>query len=195
MDFLKIGETFCGHLTDPWQRRKCAVFALRHTREDRSRVPQMLRHLAVEQVGIDKIKKLVTVVGRGIDGYVRAKHPESPGGEKVTLLEGIGIVLTNTPDVLDIALHIRELGLQFADLDEQEKKEVIEHFRDTFDIPNELAEIRVEIAFTVALNIAYEVKWGIEAWKAAGESLGAYEAAVEEPVRPEGAGPPSSPGR
>ncbi len=63
----------------------------------------------------------------------------------------------NIPDVIGAAKAAKELPDELRDLDEAEKQEILDHFSDRFDLPNDELEEQLERVFKVGVNLAREV--------------------------------------
>ena len=69
-------------------------------------------------------------------------------------------LLTNTmfsPAAIGAIKVAPDLPGELMDLDDEERKQIVAHFADKFDLPNDEIEQRVERLFSVAVNLSVEV--------------------------------------
>ena len=63
----------------------------------------------------------------------------------------------NIPETLSAIHAAKEMPTELRDLDDEERAQIVAHFADKFDLPNDDLEERLERAFRVAVNLSAEV--------------------------------------
>ena len=93
---------------------------------------------------IDKIFKVVNKVGS-------AMSEDSPGGKKITLIEGFGIAIQGI-GLIPVVTAFNKLKEDWLSRDEDKKAEWIEAFKQGFDIPNDELEVQIETLVQALLS-------------------------------------------
>jgi len=138
---MEQGSSFSG------QRRKRSVLA------------PAARETLINAVGIDNIWNAIET-GTEIFLDVRKAWEDN----KITFWEGLGIVTRNAPGAIKVFTHLKELGLEFVDLDQTEREILTERFAKKFHVSDKNAEYRIELIFDFGLWLVAGTTDFIEAW-------------------------------
>lgn len=101
-----------------------------------------------EKVGIDHI---ITVM----DGILAIGTDLATALEdgKLSMVETIGLS-KNIPAAIAAIKAAPDLPAEIRDLDDEERAQIIAHFSEKFDLPNDELEQRVEKLFAISVNVA-----------------------------------------
>lgn len=90
--------------------------------------------------GIEGIKTTAAFVFLVID-----KFEEALEDNKITVIEGISLIPGIVVKVPGLLEAVPQLGPEFGDLDSEELEELVQYFRDNFDLEDDNVEEIVEI--------------------------------------------------
>lgn len=109
-----------------------------------------------KKAGIDGI---VTVMDTILDvGMDIAKAMDD---KKLSLPETIALS-KHIPGAIGAVKAAPDLPAELLDLDNEEREQIIAHFAEKFDLPNDEVEKRVERLFRVAVNLSVEIAEVVE---------------------------------
>lgn len=97
-------------------------------------------------LGIDQLKKDLTVIAR-VSGTVDKALADG----KVDMFEGIGIA-KEAIGFFGVVRNLKQAGDELQDLTGDEKTELVEHFKQEFDLKNDAAELMVETVVEIAVG-------------------------------------------
>ena len=117
------------------------------------------RKALINTVGIDNIWNAIET---GTEIYLDVRKALKDG--KITLMEGIGIVIQNAAGAVKVFRNLKELGLEFVDLDQQEREILTQRFSAKFHVSDKNAEYRIELIFDFGLWLTAGITDFIEAW-------------------------------
>ncbi|MGD9930154.1 MAG: hypothetical protein AB7U05_09050 [Mangrovibacterium sp.] len=98
------------------------------------------------QVGIEQLKKNLAVIAK-TTGTVDAALADG----KIDTMEAIGIA-KDALGFFGVVRNLKEAKAELADLTTAEKTELVAHFRQEFDLKNDMAEMVVETVVEIALG-------------------------------------------
>ncbi len=110
-------------------------------------------NIALKEYGIDKIKDLADDLidfGEGLDKRL--------ADGKFTLAEKI----TLTPKLIAVATNFKDrkiIWLQFKDIDEQERQELIDYVANKLDLENDQAELMAEAIWGVIISFSLIINY------------------------------------
>ena len=102
-----------------------------------------------ELYGISTIKKAATVV---VELGMKIEEALADDG-KVRLLEGVGIAISAFPGALGVVQNAGQLKLEYNDLSDEERAELVLHVLDELDLDADNIEVIIESAFEMLVSI------------------------------------------
>lgn len=123
-------------------------------------VTPQAKAILVEKVGIENIWNAIET-GTEIFLDVRKAWEDD---EKITFLEGVNILITNASGAVRVFTHLKELGLEFMDLDQTERADLTSRFAKKFRVDNQTAELKIELVFDFGLWLVAGVTDFVAAW-------------------------------
>lgn len=124
-------------------------------------------HVLVESVGIDEIQNALETVVVIYDDLKKAYDDD----QKLTLTE-IGLtLLKRAGKAWRVFSHIKDIGIEFLDLDAAERKALTDHFARKFELENKVAEQKIEAIFNLCLYLADGITDFILTWQEIEDAL------------------------
>jgi hypothetical protein len=123
------------------------------------------RETLINAVGIDNIWHAIET---GTEIFLDIQKALADG--KITVLEGVGIVIQNAAGAIKVFTNLKELGLEFVDLDQSERAELTSRFAKKFHVDNHTAELKIELVFDFGLWLVAGVTDFVAEWKAIDEA-------------------------
>ena len=106
-----------------------------------------------EKLGTDQIKKVVDalVEAGNVAGLIAA--------DKGNFLQRATYLMRLSDEAIGLAsLDVKALRAQFADLDDQEKAELVAHAKDKFDLADDVLEAKIEAGFDLVEEVGVAIK-------------------------------------
>ena len=100
------------------------------------------------------IKSIIVVMDTILD--IGADIAAAMDDKQLSLSEGLSLG-KHIPGAIAAIKSAPDLPGELQDLDDEERAEIISHFANKFDLPNDQIEARVEKLFAVAVNLSIEV--------------------------------------
>lgn len=118
------------------------------------------RETLIHTVGIDNIWNAIEVA-TGIYLDIRKALKDD---EKISFAEALGMAIRRGPGLIKVFTNLKELGLEFVDLDQDEREILTQRFSEKFHVSDKNAEYRVELIFDFGLWLVAGITDFIEAW-------------------------------
>jgi hypothetical protein len=117
----------------------------------------------VVKLGIDALKNLIGAAVHTVNRVVAITDPDSPGGKKITAMEGVGSAMVLF-DMIPAILNAKQGYAQLLDMDDAEKAELITWAKEELALSSEKAEefimqcLKAFVEIAKAVDLATHLK-------------------------------------